>query len=166
MIEPELNVSTAPRGVAGRLARISFALGAIGLLGAMSIEATAVIGRHIELPLLGSIELVEVCIVLMASASLVGTTLERGHASVQILAERLPARPRTVLRRATDTLCALFFGLIVIGSGMVVADLWHGDERSELLAIPIVPLRLVWCASAVGVVASFVSQALARRPKT
>lgn len=153
------------RGLSAALLRVSFVIGALGLLGAMMIDVLAVIGRHIDVPLLGSIELSEVCIVGMASASLVGSTLERGHASVHLLTERLTARPRRTLRRCADALAALFFTLIVIGSAMIAIDLIHGDERSELLGIPIAPLRWFWCASATGVVAIFVAHALARRAK-
>jgi TRAP-type C4-dicarboxylate transport system permease small subunit len=153
------------RGVSAALLRVSFAIGALGLLGAMVIDALAVVGRHIDVPLLGSMELSEVCIVGMASASLVGSTLERGHASVHLLTERLASRPRRALRRCADALSALFFTIIVLGSAMIAIDLIHGDERSELLGIPIAPLRWFWCASAAGVVAIFLSHALARRAK-
>ncbi|HKU42922.1 MAG TPA: TRAP transporter small permease subunit [Polyangiales bacterium] len=149
-----------------RLARVSFWVGSAGLLGAMLIDSAAVLGRHLGVPLLGSIELVQACIVWMASASLVGTTLERGHASVHILTERLAAPRRAALRRAADLASALFFAFIAVGSGWLLLDLWHGAEQSELLGIPIAPLRVLWCASAAGVVASFTAQALARQSRT
>lgn len=161
-----INDERRARGVSAALLRASFAIGALGLLGAMVIDALAVIGRHINLPLLGSIELSEACIVGMASASLVGSTLERGHASVHLLTERLAARPRRALQRCADALSALFFAVIVAGSLMIAIDLMHGDERSELLGIPIAPLRWFWCASAAGVVAIFLAHALARRGRT
>lgn len=148
-----------------RLARVSFWAGSAGLLGAMLIDATAVLGRHLGVPLLGSIELVEACIVWMASASLVGTTLERGHASVHILTERLSPAPKLALRRAADLASALFFALIALGSAWLLFDVWRGDEQSELLHIPIAPLRALWCASVAGVVASFLAQAFTRQSR-
>jgi TRAP-type transport system small permease protein len=140
-----------------------FVIGSVGLLGAMLVDAAAVVGRHIGVPLLGSIELAEACVVLMASASLVATTLERGHASVHIFTERLRPRAKERLQRVTSLLSAAFFALILAGSVIVAGDLWHGDERSELLEIPIAPLRLFWCLSAAGVVATFIAQAVSRR---
>ena len=81
--------SSAPPPAGGRvltaLGTVSFVLGSIGLLGAMSIDALAVLGRHLGLPLLGSIELVQACVVLMGSSALVGTTVRHGHASVQLI---------------------------------------------------------------------------------
>jgi TRAP-type C4-dicarboxylate transport system permease small subunit len=146
------------------LTRVSFLLGAVGLLSAMLIDAGAVIGRHLGVPLLGSIELVESCVVLMASASLVGTTLGQGHASVHILTERLSAAGRARMRRASDGLSAAFFAVLAIGSMIVARDLWGGDERTELLGLPLAPLRALWCASAVGIVALFIAAAVRGAP--
>lgn len=148
------------------LARVSLVAGSIGLLGIMVIDSAAVIGRHIGVPLLGSIELCEALIVVMASASLIGTTLERGHASVHILTERLGEHTRRWLRRATDLSSAFFCATIAVGSAWIAVELWGSDEQSELLGIPLGPLRLLLCVSAVGLVLAFVTQALARRGPT
>lgn len=147
------------------IARVSIAVGSVALLFVMLVDFAAVIGRHTGTPVLGSLELSEVFIVCMASASLVITTYERGHASVHILTERLGRTARGVLRRASDVLCAAFFGVILIGSLIVMADLWNGDERSELLQIPILPLRLVFCASLVSLIVAFTVQAFSQRPR-
>ena len=145
------------------LAKAAFVLGSLGLLCAMASDALAVLGRHLGLPLRGSIELVESSIVLMACASLVGTTLERGHASVHLLTERLPARARRVLASAANLAGALFFAWLLLGSALVLADLWHGAEQTELLGIPIAPLRVLWCATAAAIALAFGAQALAGR---
>ncbi len=145
------------------IARASIAVGSVALLGVMLVDFAAVIGRHTGTPLLGSLELSEALIVFMASASLVITTYERGHAGVHILTDRLGTRARGVMRRASDLLCAAFFGVILIGSLMVMGDLWNGDERSELLQIPILPLRLLFCASLISLVVAFTVQAVSQR---
>jgi TRAP-type C4-dicarboxylate transport system permease small subunit len=152
--------------IARLLTRVSFGLGAFGLLGAMLIDSGAVVGRHLGLPLLGSIELVEACVVLMASASLVGTTLEKGHASVHILRQRLSSTGRARLQRASDLLSALFFAVLALGSLVVASDLWVGDERTELLGLPLMPLRALWCVSAIGIVVLLLAAAVGgERPK-
>lgn len=142
------------------LTKASFGLGAFGLLGAMLIDSSAVLGRHIGIPVLGSIELVEACVVLMASASLVGTTLGHGHASVHILTQRLASAGRTRVERASNLLSALFFAVLALGSIVVASDLWGGDERTELLGLPIMPLRALWCVTALGIVALFTTAAV------
>ena len=151
------------RKLGSGLAQLAFAIGALGLLGAMAVDFAAVIGRRSGIPLLGSIELSELCIVCMASASLLGVTLERGHASVHLLTERLSARPKLALARASDLLSAVFFAFILGGSALMVVELWHGDEQSELLQLPIMPLRVIWCASLVGIVLCFVTRACKRQ---
>jgi TRAP-type C4-dicarboxylate transport system permease small subunit len=142
------------------LTRLSFGIGAFGLLGAMLVDFTAVIGRHTGVPLLGSIEMSEVCIVCMASASLLGVTLQRGHASVHLLTEHLRERPKSGFARVSDALSALFFAFVLGGSAVLVSELWNGAEQSELLGLPIIPLRVIWCASLAGIVLCFVLRAL------
>lgn len=145
------------------LAQLAFAIGSLGLLGAMSVDFAAVVGRRSGVPLLGSIELSELCIVCMAAASLLGVTLDRGHASVHLLTERLSARPKLAFARASDLLSAVFFVFILGGSALLVFDLWHGSEQSELLQLPIMPLRLIWAASLVGIVICFVARVFERK---
>src|SRR5689334_21962707 len=73
----------------GPLARISYVLGAIGLLAATASDAIAVAGRHSGFHLLGSIELVQAAVVLLASSAMLLVTIAGGHASVHIVTERL-----------------------------------------------------------------------------
>ena len=149
--------------VARALTRFAFAVGSLGLLGAMLVDFAAVIGRRSGVPLLGSIELSEVCIVCMASASLLGVTLDRGHASVHLLTERLAERPKRAFARASDALSAVFFAFILGGSALLAFELWNGSEQSELLGVPIVPLRVIFCASLTGITICFVVRAFARK---
>lgn len=157
----------APKGVAGIMTRISFVIGAAALLVAMSVDALAVVGRHIGVPLLGSIEIVQACVVIAASSAMVGATLARTHAEVHILTERLSLRARIALRRVSDLLSATFFAALAAGSLWLVADLWGGHERTELLHLPLLPLRLIWCASAVLMLTIFLGRVFARaKPET
>lgn len=143
--------------------KLVFGVGALGLLGAMALDFAAVLGRRSGLPLVGSIELSELCIVCMASASLLSVTLERGHASVHLLTERLPARAKHAFARTADLLSAVFFAFVLAGSLLLVFDLWHGAEQSELLQLPIMPLRVLWCASLVGIAGCFAIRAWKRQ---
>ena len=144
-----------------RLSHLSFLAGASGLLLAMAVDAAAVLGRHFGVPLLGSIELVQACVVLMGSSALVGTTLRHRHASVHLLTERLSPTPRERVRRLASMLSALFFLVLTLGTLIVMRDLWTGDERSELLGLPYAPLRAFFAGSALLVVCIFAIAALA-----
>jgi TRAP-type transport system small permease protein len=164
--DPRAPLPATQRG-AGRpaalLSRLAFVCGSAGLLLAMTLDAAAVVGRHIGVPLLGSIELVQACIVLAASSALIGATLGRAHARVHVFSERLPSAARAALLRVGELLGALFFGSLAAGSIWVASELWGEREASELLGIPIAPLRAAWCASTIGIVALFVTRAVARR---
>ena len=127
----------------------------------MAVDVAAVIGRQLGVPLLGSIELIQACVVLAASSALVGATLAGSHAAVHVVTERLPARARGWLARCSDGLCLLFFLWLAIGAIWIAAELWHGHEATELLRLPIAPLRLVFCASLL-IVASLFLRALFR----
>ena len=147
----------------GLATRISFLAGAAGLLAAMGLDAAAVVGRHIGLPLLGSIELIRAAVVIAASSALVGVTLGESHATIHLLTERLPPGVRAALARATSLVCAAFFAWLAAGSIWVTAELWDGAEASEVLELPYKPLRLFWCASVLLVLVLFLRAAFDRK---
>jgi TRAP-type C4-dicarboxylate transport system permease small subunit len=132
----------------GPLSRVFFFVGAAGLLTAMASDATAVIGRHLGIPFLGSIELVQASVVLATSSAMIVATLVGAHATVHVLLDRLPARARGVLEVFGSLAGLACFALLASGSAWLAKDLWAGGERTELLGIPILPLRLFWCAAA------------------
>ncbi|NJC04396.1 TRAP-type C4-dicarboxylate transport system permease small subunit [Sphingomonas kaistensis] len=143
----------------GPVARIAFVVGCCGLLLATAADSIAVLGRHAGFQLLGAIEVVQAAIVLIAASSLVSVTLARGHAGVHILTERLKPEPRRRLAIAADIAASLTVLVLVIGSTMILADLWNGFERSELLHIPLRLLRLLMTLALVVVAIAFLRQA-------
>ena len=135
------------------------------LLLAMSVDALAVIGRHAGVPLLGSIEIVQVAVLLAGVAAMLVATLARVHATVHLLAERVPGHGRDVLQRFSLFCAALFFAALLAGSLWIAADLWHAQEESELLRLPYRPLRILTIAAALLVTLVFLRQAFARQPR-
>lgn len=121
---------------------IIFMIGAAALLLAMAVDVLAVIGRHIGISLLGSIELVQAAMLLASSAALVAATLHRQHASVHLLIDRLSARWRDRVKRFNGVLSIIFFLALAAGSIWIAHDLWRAHERSDLLGIPYAPLRI------------------------
>lgn len=140
-------------------ARIAILIGGIGLLGAMATDSIAVLGRHTGFSLLGSIEVVQTMIVLLASASIVLTTLEGRHAAVHILTERLAPATAGRLARMANGLSAIVVAVLLIGTCWLIGDLWGAHERSELLQIPFRVLRLFFAAALVIVVIAFLRHA-------
>lgn len=146
-----------------RLTGCAFAIGATGLLLAMATDAIAVLGRHLGLPLLGAIELVQTCVVLASAASIVIATLHGSHARVHILTERLPTHWQGYLNRAADLSAACVFVAIAAGSCWILLELWSGHETTELLRIPLRWLRLYWLLAALLVAALFVIRLCSRQ---
>ncbi len=155
----DLPHTAEPAARATPVSRLFFVLGAIGLVGALLSDASAVVGRNLGHPLLGSIELVEGFIVLAAGSAMVGATLSGNHATVHILLERLSPRGRRVLETFAALLAAIAFGVLFVGSAWLTADLWHGQEQTELLGVPLKPLRLFWCAAALIMTGLFLRRA-------
>jgi TRAP-type C4-dicarboxylate transport system permease small subunit len=130
-----------------------FYVGATALLTAMAVDTLAVIGRHIGVSLLGSIELVQAAMLLASSAALVAATLQRQHASVHLLIDRLPPRARRAAAALGLILSIAFFLCLVAGSVWIAWDMRAAHEASDLLKIPYAPLRLASIVSLLTVAA-------------
>jgi TRAP-type C4-dicarboxylate transport system permease small subunit len=135
------------------------------LLAAAIIDAASVVGRHVGLPFLGSIELVQAAILIAGSSSLVAATLAGSHAIVRLVFDRLPERFRHNVASANRLAAVAFFLGLLAGSIWITADMWGGHEESELLRIPYAPLRIVSCASLTVVAVIFLARALKRSRK-
>lgn len=147
------------------LAKAAYALGSFGLLAATAADSVAVAGRHTGFHLIGSIELVQAAVVLLAATAMLMVTIGRGHATVHIVTERLSTRAAARLGRVTDLISAVAFAILAAGSAWVLAELWDGYEQTELLHIPLRWLRLIWVGFAVLIAGYFVRDALlGRRP--
>jgi len=132
-----------------------FYLGAAALLFAMAVETIAVLGRHIGVPLWGSIELVQAGILVASSIAILSATLANSHARVRILTDRVAGSFRVWLRRVQALFCALFFCALTVGSIWIFLDLRKGHEESEVLHIPYAPLRVLCIVVVLGITLIF-----------
>lgn len=140
-------------------------LGGGALLGAMAVDTLAMLGRQIEVPLLGAIEIVQALVLLAASGALIVAALDGAHARVHLLLARLPARWRGRFERAHTLAAAVVYLGLLAGSVIIAVDLWNGAEESELIRIPYRPLRvLVALALAVLALHAFVRILRRRSP--
>jgi len=154
--------SPPPPEKQGGATRIAYLVGGTGLFVAMATDAIAVLGRHTGFTLLGSIEVVQTCIVLIASSAMIFATLTGSHAAVHILTERLSPPAVQRLARVAAALSAVLFLILATGCLWLVADMWNGHERTELLHIPIKPLRLLQILALAFVALLFLRNALRR----
>lgn len=135
--------------------RLVAAIGTAGLLVATLTDALAVAGRHLGIPLIGSIEIVEAAIVLLACAALVMATAANGHAAVEVLTKRVGPRTRRRLAVISNLVSIGAALLLAAGSLMMLHDTWGGGEQSETLYIPLAPLRVFVIGAAIAVAAVF-----------
>ena len=117
-------------------------IGGLALLMATLIDTIAVIGRHVGLPLTGSIELMQAAILVSGGIALLVATLDSAHARVRLLVDRLPDGARQVADRVSHDLSLAFFLFLLAGSAWIAWDLRDGHEQSELLGVPWALLRL------------------------
>jgi TRAP-type transport system small permease protein len=148
----EVKTETGARQERGPL----FYIGAASLLLATGVETLAVIGRHIGVPLLGTLEIIQACILVLASAAMLATTLNDSHASVTLLTARVNERWRRRLRVFSSALSAAFFICMAAGALWLTIELWNDHESSELLRIPYKPLRILSFVAAAAIAIVFV----------
>jgi TRAP-type C4-dicarboxylate transport system permease small subunit len=146
----------------GPVVQAAYLIGSAGLLIATAADAFAVLGRHVGFAFIGSIEIVQMSVVLVASSAMVAATIVGSHASVHILTERLAKPTALKLARLSDVLSALLFAIVAGASVWVASELWSGFEQTELLGIPLRWFRALWVAAAVLITFLFLRSAVRR----
>ncbi len=129
------------------LTKFAMTCGSLALVGTMIIVVLSVIGRHIRIPLPGSVEIVELLIVIVATTSILYATLVGSHASARLFIDRLTPRLKAVIQNLGFLLGALFLLALVGGNIWLVIDYWSVHEASHLLEIPIIPFRLLFISA-------------------
>jgi TRAP-type C4-dicarboxylate transport system permease small subunit len=127
--------------------RVLVGLGAVSLFGAMAADGVAVLGRHAGFALLGSIEIFQAMLVVALSCAILLASVMERHAAVDLLLGRVSAPARRHLTSIGKVSLAVTFGLLSLGSACVAYDLWGTHEMTEVLGVPLLPLRLVWVAA-------------------
>lgn len=137
-------------------------IGGGALMGAMAIDTVAVLGRNTGIPLLGSIELVQLLIGIAGALSIVIATVHGSHAVVRIITSRLGSDAKQLLHCCNTIASAAFMLALTAGSVWLMLDLWDGREESELWGLPYRPLRLLISGAMLVTAALFVRAALRR----
>lgn len=138
-------------------------IGGVALLGATATDGVAVIGRHIGLPLRGSIELVQLFVLIAGSLALLVATADQAHAKVHLVVDRMGDAGKSALARLSGLLGAVFFAGLLAGSLWLMADLWSGHEQSELLGISWRMMRLFANLALLATIAVLLGQAVRGR---
>ena len=123
--------------------RMIVLIGGLALLAATTVDTLAVIGRHVGLPIPGSIEMMQAIVLVSGIVAILVATVESSHARVKLVVNRLPPHLREVADRLSDLLTLAFIAALLVGSGWIAWDLRDAHEQSELLGIPWMALRIV-----------------------
>ena len=118
-------------------------IGGLALLAATAVDTAAVIGRHVGLPIPGSIEMMQAIVLISGMVAILVATIESSHARVKLVVSRLSPRRRLLADRLSDLLTLAFVAALLVGSAWIAWDLRDAHEQSELLGIPWMLLRLV-----------------------
>lgn len=123
--------------------RILVIVGGTALVLAMAIDVLAVLGRHTGIPLLGSIELVQMLVAIASAMAVIVATLHGRHAVVRVVLARLSGAAATLVARIDAVAMALFVFALAAGSAWIMVEMWGSHEESELWQLPYRPLRLL-----------------------
>ncbi len=110
-------------------------MGGAALLSISAIDTLAVIGRHIGLPLHGSIELIQAAVLIAGGLALVAATAAGNHARVRLLLDRISPGRFLWVDRGASLLSALFFAALLAGASWLAVELWSSHELSELTGV-------------------------------
>ena len=118
-------------------------VGGVALLAATAIDTFAVLGRHVGIPVPGSIEMMQAVVLVSGVIAMLVATIENAHARVRLVVERLSPGRRAIADRLSNLLSLIFFAALFGGSSWIAWDLRDAYEQSELLGIPWMLLRLI-----------------------
>jgi TRAP-type transport system small permease protein len=124
-------------------------VGGAALIGAMGIDVLAVLGRHTGIPLLGSIELVQVLVAITGVMALMISTLNDRHAVVRLVLARLSGTMAMLFKRFNALGLAVFLLALALGSAWTLLELWSSHEETELWLLPYRPMRVLVVAALV-----------------
>jgi len=130
------------RAIAKVTNRVSAGLNGISAAAVMFImllTCADVVMRFFGRPIPGAYELVGYFGALIVAFALAWTSIERGHIAVELLVDRLPARPRALVEGAGYLFSTVLFGLLAWQSQVYAMDLLETGEVSLTLGIPTWP---------------------------
>jgi TRAP-type transport system small permease protein len=114
-------------------------LGLMVLLTVADIVLRLFLGR----PIRGTLEITEFLMVIVVFSAMAYTAVLRGHIVIQIMASRLPQRPRAVLDTLAD-LISIVFCALVAWQGIAQAGITRlRDDISGVIGIPVSPFYYV-----------------------
>ncbi len=116
-----------------------------GILVIMVLLVTAdVIGRYFGTPVPGTLEVLQLLLLMAVLFSLANTAAQRGHVAITILVSRFPPRAQAILTILTGGLALIVLCLMVYGGMIGGINEWkRGLLETVTLGIPVYPFKFV-----------------------
>jgi TRAP-type C4-dicarboxylate transport system permease small subunit len=119
-------------------------VGAVALAGTMMIIVANVIYRAFGGVIVGTYDLVEITIVIVAAFSIADTELHKRHTSVDAVTTHLSERAQFRMENGCNLISFCYWGIIAWGSAKLTIEKAQLGEVTELLKISIIPFRAFW----------------------
>lgn len=123
-----------------------------------------VLGRRIDRPLPGAIEIIELLMGLLVFGALPLVTAERGHVTVSLFDEMLGPRLLLWRDRLVAGLSAVVLGVVAWRLADKGAELFGFGDRSTYLGVPLAPLALFMALMAAASALLLLREALVPPP--
>ena len=114
-------------------------LSAAAVVFIMLLTCADVALRFFGRPVPGAYELVGYSGAVIVAFALARTSVERGHIAVELLVDRLPGRPRSLVEAVGSLAGAVLFGLLTWQSRVYASDLMESGDVSLTLGMPTWP---------------------------
>lgn len=150
----------------GRLSQVIMVAGSIGLVGAAVTDLVAVTGRHAGIPFMGSIEISQAFVIVMAACSIASASLGGSHASVDLVFSRMPPWAQRLATHANGLAAFAFVALLVAASVWISIEHWDTGEQTEFFHIPLRWFRLFWIVMASIAALAFLRGIFVRQEKS
>ncbi len=133
--------------------------GAFVLAALMFMTFGDVVGRYaFNSPIVGAVEMTEMCMGLIVFLGLAFTTRAGGHIAVDVVTSRLPARWRRRLDLVADVASTLIVGLISWQLWRIAADTVSDNLLTQVWELPVYPVAYVMAAASTLVVVPVAAQ--------
>jgi TRAP-type C4-dicarboxylate transport system permease small subunit len=119
-------------------------ISAVFLLGVMLLVVANIVARLFGSVVKGSIELIELMIVVTVALALGFTALKQSHVIVNIIFSRFSNKVQATIRIFTITMSIGVCAVITWASARIMYERALLNEQTDLLKISSFPFRLIW----------------------
>jgi TRAP-type C4-dicarboxylate transport system permease small subunit len=120
-------------------------LGAVFLIVIILITVIGIISRLFGGNFMATYELIQVLIVVVVATTVGYTAMQKGHVAVKMFVSRFPQRIQGIIEIFNSIISICLWGGIAYTGGLLLLKRWM-DEETEVLAVPVLPFRIIWLA--------------------